>query len=130
MIVFENEGEIDPRLAMLIGVNVKETSGAIGFFGTGLKYAIACLSRWGETIVIQSGENEFAFSVEDTEIRGKTFGVMSMHSKYDRAIAERMALSRPMDIPSSVRNKFVKQEAKVCPTCGRPTTDDTDELPF
>lgn len=85
MIVFENEGEIDPRLAMMIGVNVKESANAIGFFGTGLKYAIACLSRWHESITIQSGENEFTFAVEDTEIRGKTFGLMSMCSRLDRA---------------------------------------------
>ena len=39
MIVFENAGEIDPRLFALIGVNVKESENAIGFFGTGLKYA-------------------------------------------------------------------------------------------
>lgn len=55
MIVFENEGEIDPQLIMLIGVNVKASDSAIGFFGTGLKYAIACLLRWGEEIEIQSG---------------------------------------------------------------------------
>lgn len=85
MIVFENDGEIDPRLVMLIGVNVKESASAIGFFGTGLKYAVACLSRWGEEIRIQSGANEFRFSSEETEIRGRKFGVMSMFSRLDRA---------------------------------------------
>ena len=85
MIVFENEGEIDPRLVMLIGVNVKESASAIGFFGTGLKYAVACLTRWGEEICIQSGTAEFTFSVEDTEIRGRNFGIIHMCSKIDRA---------------------------------------------
>ena len=85
MIVFENEGEIDPRLAMLIGVNVKESASAVGFLGTGLKYAIACLSRWGETIKIQSGAAEFNFVAEDQEIRGRTFGILSMCGPCGRA---------------------------------------------
>ena len=85
MIVFENDGEIDPRLVMLIGVNVKETASAIGFFGTGLKYAVACLSRWGEQIVIQSGVHQYGFASEETEIRGKRFGVLSMFSALDKA---------------------------------------------
>ena len=85
MIVFENDGEIDPRLVMLIGVNVKETESPIGFFGTGLKYAVACLLRWGEEIRIQSGVNEFTFRSTPTEIRGKSFGIISMFSRYDRA---------------------------------------------
>lgn len=85
MIVFENDGEIDPRLVMLIGVNVKDSASAIGFFGTGLKYAVACLARWGEEIRIQSGINEYSFSSEETEIRGRKFGVMAMFSKFDKA---------------------------------------------
>lgn len=66
MIIFENTGEIDPRLVMLIGVNVKETESPIGFFGTGLKYAVACLARWGESLTIQSSTAEFTFAVEET----------------------------------------------------------------
>jgi hypothetical protein len=85
MIVFENEGEIDPRLIMLIGVNVKQTLSPIGFFGTGLKYAVACMTRWGEDIRIQSGVHEFRFASEETEIRGRTFGVLSMFSPIDKA---------------------------------------------
>lgn len=84
MIIFENDGEIDIRLATMIGVNVKENANAIGFFGTGLKYAIACLSRWGESIVIQSGEHEYSFGLEQVEIRGKEFGLLTMSSRYDR----------------------------------------------
>ena len=84
MIVFENEGEMDPRMAVLIGVNVKESSNAIGFFGTGLKYAIACMARWGETLTIQSGENEYTFAVEEIEVRNKKFESLSMLSRYDR----------------------------------------------
>ena len=83
MIVFENDGEIDPRLISLIGVNVKERSSAIGYFGTGLKYAVACLSRWGESITVQSGLAEFSFHTEETKIRGQSFGVLVMRSAVD-----------------------------------------------
>lgn len=85
MIVFENQGEIDIRLAMLIGVNVKETANPIGFFGTGLKYAIACLTRWGEDLTIQSGQNEFTFESEAATIRGRDFGILQMRSRLDCA---------------------------------------------
>jgi hypothetical protein len=85
MIVFENEGQIDPRLVMLIGVNVKGSASVIGYFGTGLKYAIACMMRWGEDIKIQSGAAEFTFTVEQTEIRGAEFGLITMNSRYDKA---------------------------------------------
>lgn len=84
MIIFENTGEIDPRLISLIGVNVKENSTAIGYFGTGLKYAIACLSRWGENITIQSGLAEFTFHTEEAKIRGQSFGVLVMRSEIDQ----------------------------------------------
>lgn len=84
MIVFENKGEIDVRAVMLIGVNIKEGNSPVGFFGTGLKYSIASLLRWGESIRIHSGLNDFQFSVEETEIRNKTFGIPIIHTKYDR----------------------------------------------
>jgi hypothetical protein len=85
MIIFENEGEIDPRLITLIGVNVKQSASAIGFFGTGLKYAVACMARWGEELRIQSGAAEFTFTAEDQEIRGRDFGILTMRSRYDSA---------------------------------------------
>lgn len=84
MIIFENQGEIDPQLIALIGVNVKSLDSAIGFFGTGLKYAIACLARWGESMTVQSGLAEFTFQTEETEIHGRTFGIINMCSRVDR----------------------------------------------
>lgn len=83
MIIFENSGEIDPRLISLIGVNVKERSNAIGYFGTGLKYAVACLLRWGEKLTVQSGLAEFTFDTEEAKIRGQSFGVLVMRSAVD-----------------------------------------------
>ncbi len=79
-IVFTNPGELDLRLISTFGVNVKPTSASpIGYFGTGLKYAIAVALRCQQQIVIQSGLAEFTFSAEATEIRGKTFDLIKMY---------------------------------------------------
>lgn len=83
MLVFENRGEIDPRLITLIGVNIKESESPIGYFGTGLKYAVACLTRWDQDLRIQSGTNEFIFETEEQTIRGKDFGILKMRSARD-----------------------------------------------
>ena len=62
LLLFENPGEIDPRLIGSFGVNVKDDpSTAFGFFGTGLKYALAILLRTGHEVTIQSGLTEHRF---------------------------------------------------------------------
>ena len=80
-IVFSNPGEIDPRLIALMGVNVKpDSSSPIGFFGTGMKYAIATALRLGCRVQIFSGMQEFTFFSSPEEIRGKEFLTISMQS--------------------------------------------------
>lgn len=78
VVVFDNAGEIDPRLISTFGVNVKEGAGAIGFFGTGLKYGLAILLRSGHSVTIQSGETVHTFALQPAEIRGKTFDFIAM----------------------------------------------------
>lgn len=77
-LVFSNQGEIDPRLITTMGVNVKEGETAIGYFGTGLKYAIAVVLRLGGQISIRSGEREFEFALVPETIRGKEFQFLEM----------------------------------------------------
>lgn len=72
-VVFENQGEIDPRLITTFGVSVKETANPIGFFGTGLKYAIAILLRENCKLWLVSGQQRFEFTKEKRIIRGKEF---------------------------------------------------------
>jgi len=79
MIIFENNGEIDIRAIATFGVNVKETENPIGYFGTGLKYALAVLLRTGQTVLIQSGERFWAASAEKQRIRGKEFNCVVLH---------------------------------------------------
>jgi hypothetical protein len=78
MILFTNPGEIDPRLITTLGVNVKDGDSPIGFFGTGLKYAIAVLLREAQQITIFSGLRKFSFEVKEEEVRGKSFGFIFM----------------------------------------------------
>jgi len=77
-VIFENEGEIDRRLISTFGVNVKDGNDAIGFFGTGLKYALAILLRTGHKVTIQSGLEVHEFSLQPAVIRGKSFDFVAM----------------------------------------------------
>lgn len=74
-IVFENEGEIDLASVTTFGVNVKDNDNPIGYFGTGLKYAIAILLREGQSIQIDSGAETLRFDLRDETVRGKVFKI-------------------------------------------------------
>lgn len=78
MIVFENPGEIDIRSISTFGVSVKEGDNPIGFFGTGLKYAIAVLLRTGHRVTIMSGLSVVQFAVAKTTVRGQEFDFVTM----------------------------------------------------
>ena len=78
MIVFKNEGEIDERAIKVQGCSVKKED-AIGFFGTGLKYAIAVLLREGIGLKIYSGLKEIVFEKKPVNISGKNFDIVTMN---------------------------------------------------
>lgn len=78
MIVFENSGEIDIRSISTFGVSVKEGDNPIGFFGTGLKYAIAVLLRTGHKVTVHSGRSVVRFGVQQDAVRGKAFDFVTM----------------------------------------------------
>jgi len=78
MIVFENDGLIDLKAVTTFGVSVKENDNPIGFFGTGLKYALAVLLREGQTVTIYRGKSKFEFRTFDDTFRGEEFGFVQM----------------------------------------------------
>lgn len=78
MITFYNPGEIDIRLVTTLGVNVKESYNPIGYFGTGLKYALAVLLRERQEIEVWSGSKCYEFSTVREQIRGKEFEFVEM----------------------------------------------------
>lgn len=78
VINFTNPGEIDIRLLTTMGVTVKENDSPIGYFGTGLKYAIAGVLRLGGEVTVYSGLKEYKFLTTPQTIRGKTFDLIRM----------------------------------------------------
>ena len=72
-IVLENRGEFDPIALQVFGLSVKpNTENAIGYFGTGLKYAIAILLREYRTFQIHAGNEVYNFTQEAQVFRGQT----------------------------------------------------------
>lgn len=76
---FHNPGEIDLRGATIAGLSAKDSDSPIGFFGTGLKYSIACILRWQGSITIWSGETRHTFTSQELDFRGKSFSQI-MHN--------------------------------------------------
>ena len=80
MLCFTNPGEINVRCITTLGVNVKpESESPIGFFGTGLKYAIAGILRLRGRIEIYSGTKRYTFESILASIRGHEFGIIHMN---------------------------------------------------
>jgi hypothetical protein len=75
-LVFQNPGLVDMTAVKTFGVNAKDTENPIGYFGTGLKYAIAIILRTGGRFMIFRGLERFEFTVRETEIRGKKFNIV------------------------------------------------------
>lgn len=80
MIIFKNKGAIDPRAIKIMGASVKKEN-AIGYFGTGLKYAIAICLREGCPITIYSGGTKYDMSTKKVLITGVEFDVVHMNGE-------------------------------------------------
>lgn len=83
MIILENKGLIDLDAIKTMGVNVKSSDSSIGYFGTGLKYAIAVFLREGVEFKLFIDRNEYNFYTEPKSIRGKMFELCYMSGPYD-----------------------------------------------
>lgn len=77
-IIHDTPGLIDLRVIKTMGVNVKESGNAIGYFGTGLKYAIATLLRNGQMIEIWRGSDCHKMELRPTTIRGREFHIVHL----------------------------------------------------
>lgn len=79
MIVFKNKGRIDIRAVTTFGVSAKgENKSAIGYFGTGLKYAIAITLRHGGKISVWRGLDKYEFHAVKDTVRDKEFDFVFM----------------------------------------------------
>ncbi len=73
-----NDGLIPMEAVTTMGISAKEGENPIGFFGTGLKYAIAALLRLSHKVTIHRGLERYDFTVCPGEVRGKEFGFIIM----------------------------------------------------
>lgn len=79
LVSFQSQGLIDPLCISTIGVSVKENENPIGYFGTGLKYAIAIILREGGTVTVWRGLEPLRFTSRPVEIRGKVLNLVCMN---------------------------------------------------
>jgi len=77
-IYFSNKGHIELDTIRTMGVSVKDSDNPIGYFGTGLKYAIATLLRTGHTVSLRTGGETIQFRTKPKEIRGRIFDMIYM----------------------------------------------------
>lgn len=75
---FQNKGLIDLVSIKTFGISAKDCEDPIGFFGTGLKYAIAILLRNKCTFTLYRGTEEIIFSTVTATVRDKDFEVVCM----------------------------------------------------
>jgi hypothetical protein len=129
-VIFENPGEIDPLLIRTFGAHVKVGDSPIGIFGTGLKYALAIITRTpGHKITIQSGERVHAFGLVEKIIREKVFRFITMDGEplgftdelgktWDMAMAHRELYQNNKDEGGSFYEYDMAYGALPAPTAG------------
>ncbi len=81
-VVFETPGLIDIRAFTILGINSKPNSSSpIGYFGTGLKYAIAVLVRNKHPVTVWIGRTEYFFEIKTEQFRDKDFDFIQMRER-------------------------------------------------
>lgn len=95
-VVFKTPTVLDIRAITTFGINAKPNSNSpIGFFGTGLKYAIAVCLREGLPLSIYIGKTRYRFSVLEDTFRDKEFGFIQMEWNTKGLIPRRKTLQMP-----------------------------------
>ena len=78
-VIFKTPGHIDHRSFTTFGINSKPNTGTpIGYFGTGLKYAIAGLVRLECEVDVWIGDTRYHFRKKKVAFRDKEFDVIYM----------------------------------------------------
>lgn len=81
-VCFENKGEVPINAFKLLGASSKRgDSSKIGYFGTGLKYAIAVMLRQGIDFKVYSGEKEVKIGTRSTKFLEETVQVMTVNGE-------------------------------------------------
>lgn len=107
MIIFSNPGLIDIDAALMMGVNAKASETAIGYFGTGLKFAIATLLRNDCEVAIYRGKERFDFYTEPFQTRGKAFDrVVVLSSKGKENLGFTTSLGKNWEVWQAFRELY------------------------
>src|SRR3990167_132326 len=79
-ICIENSGEVDINAFRLLGASTKEGDETkIGFFGSGIKYALAAALRMKIPVKVFSGIKEIKISTKKAKMRGESFDVICIN---------------------------------------------------
>ncbi len=78
-LLFSNPGTLEIELVKLLGVSVKENDDPIGFFGTGLKYAMATALRLGGSMTIITGGKTYEVYGQKITLRDKEFTQITLN---------------------------------------------------
>ena len=81
MIYFTNKSVIDTNFIRSFAVSAKENEKPIGFFGTGMKYALAILLRHGAKVSLRTGSDFYEFETKLVTMRGKEFAFVTMNDE-------------------------------------------------
>lgn len=76
-----NNGYFDVRAMLTFGVSAKTSDTAIGYFGTGFKYAVAIILRLGGSIKVTSAGEETIFEARKETIRDQEFNIVYVNGR-------------------------------------------------
>lgn len=88
-VVFKTKGKLDLRSLTVFGMNAKPTTTTpIGYFGTGLKYAVAVLARKFIPITFWIDGKKWTVEQDETKFRDKEFRALTLkrHSMIPKTI--------------------------------------------
>ena len=80
-VYFANAGLIDLDVIRIMGVSVKTKDNPIGYFGTGLKFALSTLLRSGHKVTLLRDIETYEFTTRDVDIRGSKFHRVYMNDE-------------------------------------------------
>lgn len=83
-VVFETPTTLDLKALTIMGINAKpQTESPIGYFGTGLKYAIAVLVREGANVALVTDGKCYTFGINVIDFRGEDINSIEMNQVPD-----------------------------------------------
>lgn len=75
--IFRNKGLIDLAAVRTLGVSVKN-EGSIGYFGTGVKFAVATILRGGGSVTLYRGKVAHVFGTARQSVRDVEFDIVTL----------------------------------------------------